>query len=104
MSTKPIPPDEIVENLDKIIPSQIIEAVNDLLKEKYRGGGSVSIKTDAIINLAHSKGLKIKREEFFEKKYLHFEPIFRKSGWVVTYESPDRDQNFDPYFNFKVIK
>jgi hypothetical protein len=34
---KPITPEEIMDNLGKIIPSVVFEAVNYLLKEKYRG-------------------------------------------------------------------
>jgi hypothetical protein len=37
-----------MDNLGKIIPSVVFEAVNYLLKEKYRG--SLSIKQDEIIN------------------------------------------------------
>jgi hypothetical protein len=46
---KPITPEEIMDNLGKIIPSVVFEAVNYLLKEKYRGS-SLSIKQDEIIN------------------------------------------------------
>jgi hypothetical protein len=45
---KPITPEEIMDNLG-IIPSVVFEAVNYLLKEKYRGS-SLSIKQDEIIN------------------------------------------------------
>lgn len=104
MEIKPITPDEIINNLEKIIPSVVIQAVNNLLKEKYRGLGSTTIKQDEIVREIQKLGSDLTKSEIYDKKYLDFEKLYSSYGWDVTYDSPARDENFDAYFTFKKIK
>jgi hypothetical protein len=68
-----------MDNLGKIIPSVVFEAVNYLLKEKYRGS-SLSIKQDEIINKIISLNSSITRLIIL-KKYLDIERIYSDNGW-----------------------
>jgi hypothetical protein len=97
---KPIRPDEITSNLLDIIPSAIIQATNILLKEKYRGTGSVDIKQDEIINKALSIDESLTRDEIFSKKYLDIEKLYSEYGWKVSYDKPSYRENYDAYFTF----
>lgn len=101
---KPITPDEIVNNLENIIPSSIILAVNQLLIEKYRGNGEVSIKQEDIIERAISIDESLTSNIIFEKKYMDFEDLYRKSGWSVSYDKPGYNENYDAYFIFNKKK
>lgn len=94
----PIRPDEIIDDLINIIPSVVIESVNNLLKGKYRGE-SVSIKQDDILNeiVANSK---LTRNEIFEKKYLDFEKLYSDNGWKVEYDKPAYCENYPATFKF----
>jgi hypothetical protein len=67
-----------MDNLGKIIPSVVFEAVNYLLKEKYRGS-SLSIKQDEIINKIISLNSSITRLIIL-KKYLDIERIYSDNG------------------------
>jgi len=100
---EPIKPKDIINNLTDIIHPAIIKAVNELLKEKYRGS-SVSIKQKEIVSKALSICSEITRNEIFEKNWMDFESVFRKAGWDVRYNSPDRDESFDEYFTFSAKK
>lgn len=102
---KPISPKDIMDNLETIIPSIVIESVNRLLKDKYRGTGSVSIKQDEIINeIIANYGSRLSRQEIFDKKWLDFESLYRKNGWKVEYDKPAYNENYDAYFKFSADK
>jgi hypothetical protein len=101
---KPISPDEIIQNLDKIIPAAIIQAVNQLLIEKYRGTGEVTIKQKDIVERAVSIDERLTSSIIFEKKYMDFEDLYRKSGWSVSYDKPGYNENYDAFFIFNKKK
>lgn len=99
---QPITPKELDETLDKSFPEAVIKAFNQLLKENYRGKGSVNIEQEDVINLILKLDESLSKNVIFDKKYLDIEPLYRKYGWKVKYECPDRDENFDSYFVFSV--
>ena len=104
-NSKPIRPNEISVNLEKIIPDYVFEAVNDLLMENYRGTGSVNIKQDAIIaKILVNPNTTITRKELFDKHYMDFESVYRDYGWKVFYDKPAYDENYDAYFTFSAEK
>jgi len=101
---EPIKPKDIMDNLSDVIHPAVIKAVNELLKEKYRGS-QVSITQKAIAAKAVSICSDITKDEIFEKKWMDFETIFRKAGWDVRYHSPDYTENYyDEYFTFSAKK
>ena len=101
---EPIKPKDIMNNLSDVIHPAVIKAVNELLKDKYRGS-STSIKQKEIVAKAISLCSEITKDEIFEKKWMDFESIFRKAGWDVHYHSPDYTENsYDEYFTFSAKK
>jgi len=103
MAVKPISPKEIIVDLDKIIPEAVIQAVNNLLKEKYRGG-TVTLQQKEITAAIRKIDKKLTNEILFDKHYMDFEPIFNKAGWKVTYDKPGWDEDYEPHYDFKPIK
>jgi hypothetical protein len=95
---EPIKPKDILDNLEDVIHPAVVQAVNELLKEQFRGG-SCTIKQKDIESRA-KKISGVTSTEIYDKKWMDFEPIFRKAGWKVSYNSPDRDEDFDSYFSF----
>lgn len=100
---KPISPNEIMDNLTTIIPSVVIEAVNNLLKLKYRGD-DVSIKQKDIIEEIQRLDETMTNNVIFKNKYMDFESIYRKNGWNVVYDKPGYSENYDAYFKFSKKK
>ena len=100
MKIKPITPQEL--DAEFTLPDYILKGVNALLKEEYRGKGTITLKQkDVVKKIISFAPTTITKNELFEKKYLDFEPIYRKAGWSVTYESPSYgDSDFEPYYNF----
>lgn len=101
---KPITPNEIVDDLDKIIPSVVITAVNNILKSKYRGTGPVTIKQKDIVAEIMRLDGSITKDEIFDNKYMDFEKLYRKNGWIVEYDKPAYCETYDAFFTFKLRK
>ncbi|MFA6199285.1 MAG: hypothetical protein WC679_02600 [Bacteroidales bacterium] len=95
----PITPQE-VKKLAPRRPNEVIESVNKLLISNYKEGSlSTSIQQKDIVIMA-CEAMSIKVAEF-DFDWLNFEDEYKKYGWIVTYSSPDRDQNFESFFKFK---
>ncbi len=99
----PITPQEILEDLPNIIPSFVFEAVNNLLKNKFRGS-SVTIKQDEILAEIAKIQKTYSREEIYQNKWLDFESVYSKHGWKVKYDKPAYNENYDAYFEFSMKK
>jgi len=100
---KPLTAGEITGNLEKIIPESVIKAVNNFLRDRFRGN-SVTIKQDELITEILKIDGSLDRTSIFEKKYLDFEPIFQKSGWNVKYDKPGYNESYAAYFEFSPKK
>lgn len=97
---KPISPNDIEVNPENIIPPVVIQAVNNLLEKKYRGG-SVSILQKEVIEEIVRLDSSMNDEYLFDNKFLDFEPLYRKSGWSVEYDKPGYNENYEAMFIFK---
>jgi len=95
-----ITPKEILDNLDKIIPQVVFDAVNQILAEQYRGS-QISIKQKEIITRIQRLDKKLTDKVIYDNKYMDFEKVYRESGWVVGYDKPGYNESYDAYFTFK---
>ncbi len=99
-TVKPISPDEIIADLPKIIPSFVFEAVNNLLKKKFRGS-AVTIKQDDIMNEIAKLQTTYTKQEIYDNKWMDFESVYAEYGWKVKYDKPGYRENYDAFFEFK---
>jgi len=96
MKVKAISPEEIIYD----IPDFVIEAVNTLLKKKFRGK-ACAIKAKDIIAEGRKNGKTGSNKDWYDEKWMDFENIYREMGWEVKYEqSSYGDSNFDAYYEF----
>ena len=99
----PISPQEILADLSNIIPSFVFEAVNNLLKKKFRGN-SVNLMQDDIMDEIMKLQTTYSRQEIYDNKWMDFESVYRNNGWIVKYDKPAYNQNYDAYFEFSPKK
>jgi hypothetical protein len=97
---KPISPSDIIENLDKIIPPVVIQAVNNLLKKEFRGSSATILQDDIVSEIMRLDG-SYTRDMIFDSKILDFETLYRKNGWSVEYDKPGHNESYKPKFIFK---
>lgn len=60
-----------------------IQAVNELLSEKYDGRSSVTLKQDAIIARIQFINPELNREQIFANGMLNIESHYESAGWKV---------------------
>ena len=99
---KPIRPDEIMANLEKILPTVVITAVNNLLTKNFRGG-SITIRQKDIAAEIMRIDESIIENEIYENKWMDFEEVYRKYGWSVSYDKPGYNESYDATFEFKPL-
>ena len=75
---------------------QLLLAVIAILREKYVGK-KITVK---LKDIRAKAGIVGDVNTDWEK----MEHELRKVGWAIGYESPDRDQNFDSYYEFSQKK
>ncbi len=104
--TEPITPKQARERHSVTIPNEVITAINDLLVENASESCTrIVITQDEIISRAtflmaeHDKT--VSRNDFFDRRWLDFEPIFRKAGWKVEYTRPGYNESFTAYWTFE---
>lgn len=99
---KPISPDEIIPS----IPDFVIEAVNTLLKEKYKHaiGKAVLLQDDVvevILSAADKNGQSLARQTLFDGKgWLDFEHLYEQNGWKVVYDKPSYCETYKATYTF----
>ena len=87
-------PDEVTESG---IPQDVIDVVNQLIQENLIGKESKFLLKDVVARLVE-RGWK--KEILFKNHYLDFEPVFRKIGWIVEYDDPAYNDDYEASFTF----
>jgi len=107
---QPLSPAEARKQKINTIPSFVVEAINQLLRQRFIAN-SVVIKQQEIIELAEKIGrqdetlpLGATRQAFFSQGWLNFEPLYSDIGWTVICTQPDYTESYDPYFTFEEKK
>lgn len=96
---KPITPRDCEEAVN--LPDYVIKGVNELLLAEYRGKEATLKQKDVITSILRYAPEDITRQTLFDKHLLDFEYLYKKQGWNVRYDSPCRDESFEPYYVFK---
>ena len=103
MASKPLSPKEVNNRAGEDIPDAVIDAVNELLKERYRGGTLTLLQKD-VVERVLLKDKSITSHELFENHWMDFEPLFRRAGWIVNYDKPGYCETYEPSFEFSKKK
>ena len=84
----------------KAIPEFVIEAVNELINEKYDcQGGSFTLRQGLVKDRIRSK-----TEQDFDYAWLDFKPLYESAGWHVYYDKPGYCEDYEAYFKFSPKK
>lgn len=96
---KPIKPSQVKEKTP-LIPDSIIECVNNMIENKWDGFESKFYQKDLLKEVLE-KDKALSKEEIFQKKFLDFEYLFRKSGWIVAYDKPAYNETYEAFWIFR---
>lgn len=98
-----IKPTDILNNLEDYIHPVVISAVNEILKEEFRGG-SMTMTAKNIQNQIKSLNPENASKIMTGNKWMYFEPIFEKAGWTVKYDQPGFYDSYDSFYIFSEKK
>lgn len=101
---KPITPEEARNDAKSNIPEFVIIGVNNAIKNHYHKSGFTIKQKDILAEIMKNAPENMTSDEIFENNWMDFEYLYKNFGWYISYESPDRDENFDSYFKFKSKK
>jgi len=93
--TKPIKPAEAIKNAKLAIPDAVIDAFNEMIIENMRGKQSSFTVKSAASRIAKKMG--ITTDKVYKMQYLDVEDIYRKLGWIVSYDGHER---YEAVFKF----
>lgn len=101
MNTKPITPQEALENGKREeIPPEVFAAVNSLTAKHFNGGESRIKLKDIKAEVA-----KLLPDVKPESCWWDFEPIYRQAGWEVWFDKPGYNERaYDAFYLFKPAK
>lgn len=99
---EPIKPSEVYQT----IPSWIIKGANECIKDHYKELHKESHFTqDTLVKYCLKYAPEgTKSRIIFENNWLDIEPVYRKVGWIVEYDSPGYCESYPATFTFKLPK
>lgn len=103
---KPISPEEVATLKTKIIPEEVIEAVNELIASRFSNGYANFTQKD-LVALIKKKFKEHGKEApsdklIMDEHWLDFEDIYREEGWKVFYDKPGYNESYNATFEFKI--
>lgn len=96
---KPIKPSDVDKSVASI-PSSIIGCVNEMIKTKWDGRQAKILQKDLLKEVL-KKDRKLTSQGIFDKHLFDFEPLFKKAGWLVDYDKPAYNEDYEAYFVFR---
>ena len=95
-------PAEVRAQKINFIPPEIIEAINELLAQRWNGRSASFGLTELKQNVGHK--FRTNGSPNLGKQYadgwLDFEPIFEDKGWKVTWDSPGYNESGETRWEF----
>jgi hypothetical protein len=112
MAVKPITPAQVIGKRKNTIPDEVFEAFNEMIAENFRLSESSFKLKDVVSKIVskvnHNRSLlgtrQVTREEVYDNGWADVEPIYRKEGWKVKFDSASRGDDYDDYFVFSQKK
>lgn len=101
---KPISPAEIDDI--QYIPDWVIEAANECIINHYKVATRTSHFTQNVLIEYYLKHAPegVERQTIFDEHWLDIEPLYRKEGWIVKYDSPACGEFYESNFSFEKPK
>lgn len=112
MNEQPITPKKLAETEIKF-PDYVVRSFNKLITNGYnkaRNKSSLNISftikqeeaIEEILKQAKLELIELTRVEIFSEKLLDVEKFYEKAGWKMVYDSPSRDEDYDPYWTVTI--
>jgi hypothetical protein len=105
MSVKPFSPHDVVQAQIGSVPDGAITALNEHLTRIYSPNRTAKVlyrEMQVMLKTAMEQSMAEEASAMISHSHVQaLADVFRRQGWVITYHTPDCEQNFDPFFDFK---
>lgn len=98
--TKPISPAEAKKLQYTYIPEAVYAAVNKFLVQKANSK-NITIKVKDVIEEIERTS-DITSTDLYDNYWLDIEPAYKEQGWIVFYDKPGWNENYDSFWKFTV--
>lgn len=95
--SEPITPQLATRVKEINIPEPVINTFNWLIGEAFDGHRAIVYQKEVVEKLVASG---IPRSEIFAKHYLDVEKLYERAGWIVEYDKPAYNEEYDAFFKF----
>ena len=99
---KPVRPEDVFKQEEHTIHPSMIRAIN-LFLTRF-DGNQTTITVEELVEQFLKFEPSWTRDMIWDKKQLGFEGLYKASGWDVVYEKPGYNENYTPFFVFKLKK
>lgn len=104
--TKALTPQDVREKAGSHIPSEVIDAFNELILENSERSGvqfTARVMQDRVVTRIFEKLPTTNRQEILTKGWLDIELVFERAGWTVVYDKPSYNESYEASFTFTGI-
>lgn len=81
-----------------VVPDVVLTVFNELIEENWTGDEAVVMREDALQKIIIATNLS--RAQVYEKHLLDIEDEYRRAGWKVNHQQPERGESFLPFYRF----
>lgn len=99
---QPITPEEAGPGKARVLPDEVIQVWNDTIARNVVNGVAKIGQSEIITALMVKT--KCPRPTVFNEHWLDIEDLYRSAGWVVNYDKPGYDENYEASFTFAKAK
>lgn len=96
----PISPNDIVALKTKLTPEVVYEVFNEAIATKYASGAAKVLQKDVIAAIRGAYPA-MTDDDIFESGWLDIEEAYREQGWIVRYDQPCYDENYEAFYEFR---
>lgn len=99
MSGRPIPPFGVHATGDHI-PPQVFDAFNELIARHWTCDHATFTQEEVVAAVVR-RTPNTTREQMHALRWFDVEPAYREVGWVVVYDKPGFNEDYEATFTFK---
>jgi hypothetical protein len=102
---KPITPDQVGAMKLQVMPSQVIEAFNQIIAEAYSSRSkSARLMQNKVVErilMLCADDHTVTEDTIFDNNWLDVEILFEEAGWKVSYDKPGYNESYEASWTFR---
>jgi hypothetical protein len=98
---KAFSPQDLDDNPEVRFPDFVIEAFNNVIQRNYRNGWSKFVISEVAAEIRKLSPTPLQDRTISKNGWFDIEPLYRKQGWKVEYDSPGFNESYEGNYTFR---